>query len=685
MDMLIYSRLVCVLFITLACTGTAWAQGKASLIPRQALFADPDKQQVQLSPDGKWVSYLAQADNTMNVWVAPANDPAKASAVTKQKGTPILNYRWTYLSGQLLYAVSTEQGVHVFLLDLASHKSRDLTPANGVVAYIEKSSPDHVDEVLLRIQEPNPPTIAYHRVNLRTAATEVIFKNDQNFERVFFDNDWKPRVAKLSESDSGYELLKRNSAGSWVPLASFRTEVEATSSQPITLDKAGKTLYLTDNRNRDTAALMALDLETNQETLLFADPVADVVPALLLHPRTGRVQTATSYYGRMRRHFLDPSVIPDFEYLRTVQRGDIGLLSPSGGRSLDDRTWLVVFMDGGPMRYYLYDRSARRATFLFTDNKQLDAYALGRRYMEVITTRDGMDFPADLYLPKQADVDSNGRPRQPLPLLMYVHGGPWIAFPWNDWFTNRLLDLLADRGYAVLRVEFRGVYGLGRKVHEAGVREWGGKMQDDLVDAADWAVKQGITTRDRIGIWGWSYGGYATLAALATSDRFACGLSMYGPTELDSFITEGGPAPQAFWRHYIGDNTTDEGRAALRKQSPFHYVEGFNKPVLIAQGGKDEIVHQGQADRFVEAMQKHRKPVTYLLYPDEPHDLRESENWISLFAIAEQFFQQHLGGQAEPLGADLRGHLEIRAGSELIPGLSASLSKAQADKQKDTP
>ncbi|MBX7219301.1 MAG: alpha/beta fold hydrolase [Blastocatellia bacterium] len=683
--MRLFSRLVCLWFMTLACTGTVWAQGEASLVPRQAFFADPDKEQVQLSSDGKWVSYLAQADNTMKIWVAPANDPAKASVVTQPQSPPILNYRWTYLPGQLLYAVPVEQGVHIFLLDLASGEARDLTPAKNVVAAIEKFSSDHVDEVLLRIREPNSSTPFYRRVNLRTAAAEVIFKNDRNFERVFFDDDWKPRVAKLPQSDTGYELVKRNSNGAWVPLASFRGEAEVTASQPITLDKTGRTLYLTDNRGRDTAALMALDLETGKETLLFGDPVADMMPALLLHPRTGRVQTVASSYGRLRRHFLDPSVIPDFEYLRTVQRGDIGLLSPSGGRSLDDHTWLVQFMDGGPKRFYLYDRLARRATFLFTENKALDAYALGRRYLEVIPARDGMEFPADLYLPKQADANANGRPRQPLPLLMYVHGGPWVAYPWNDWLTNRLLNLLADRGYAVLRVEFRGVHGLGRTVYEAGAGEWGGKMQDDLVDAADWAVKQGIATRGRIGIWGWSYGGYATLAALATSDRFACGLVMYAPTELDSFINETIPDVQPFLRQRIGDNTTDKGRAALRNQSPIHSVAGFNKPVLIAQGGKDEIVHQGQADRFVEAMQKHRKPVTYILYPEEPHDLRESENWISLFAVAEQFFQQHLGGRAEPLGADLRGHLEVRAGSELIPGLSVSLSKAQSAKPKGTP
>jgi dipeptidyl aminopeptidase/acylaminoacyl peptidase len=650
-----FSHLVFLSLISLFLPSTAWSQGEAPLIPRRALFADSDKDQIQLSPDGKWIGYLALSGNTMNIWVAPVSAPSKASVVTKQEGAPVLNYRWTYLPGLLLYATPAENGSHVFLLNITSKESRDLTPGKGIVAQLEKISTDHADEALLRVKEPDRQTFDYQKLNLRTGAREVVFKNEPNFEQVLFDDDWRPRVVKRQKPGMGYELLKQDGAGAWIPFASFRSGAESDASKPIVLDKAGKTLYLVDNRGRDKAALKTIDLETGKETLLFEDPVADLAPALLLHPKTGRVQTASSYYGRLRRHFLDPSIIPDFEYLRTVHRGDIATLSPFGGRSLDDRIWLVIFLDGGPTRYYVYDRAARRATFLFTENRALDA---------------------DLYLPARADTDGNGRPENPLPMLIYVHGGPWAAYPWNAWFTNRTLQLLADRGYAVLRVEFRGVYGFGRKVHEAGVREWGAKMQDDLLDAADWAVRQGITARDRIGIWGWSYGGYATLAALTTSDRFACGLAMYAPTDLDSLIAEGNPSAQTAWRHLIGDNTTEEGRALLRKRSPIHHVERITKPVLIAQPGKDEIVRQAQADRFVAAMQKHKKPVTYVLYPDEPHDLRRSENWVSLFAIAERFFHEHLGGRYEPIGDDLlRGSLEVRAGRELIPGVSDAVNR----------
>lgn len=657
-------------------SSTAWAESEPPLIPRKTLFADPDKTQVQLSPDGRWIGYQALSGDTMNIWVGPVAEPSKASAVTNRKGDPVQGYRWTFLPGKLLYRARAEKGTHVFLLDLENRESRDLTPAASGVAALESLSPDRVDEALVRLQRADGRGFDYHRVNLSTGASQIVFKNDEGFERVLFDGDWRPRVVARDTPDLGYELLKQDGTGAWVPFVSFRFGIEADASQPIILDRAGKTLYMTDNRSRNTAALKAVDLESGKESLLVEDPVADVLPAVLVHPRTGRVQTAASYYGRLRRYALDPSVIPDFEFLRTVHSGDIGVPAVFGGRSLDDQTWLVVFMDGGPTRYYLYDRAARRATFLFTECKALDAYSLGRRHLEVITTRDGMDLPADLYLPVQADPDGNGRPTRPLPTLLYVHGGSWGAFPWNDWFTNRTLQLLADRGYAVLRVEFRGAGGFGRRVHEAGLRDWGGRMNDDLLDAANWAEKNGIAAHDRIGVWGWSYGGYATLAALTeTPDRFACGMSMYGPTELDVFIDEGSPFAQAAWRHYIGDNTTEDGRAQLRKHSPLHNVERITKPVLITQGGKDEVVRQGQADRFVAAMQKHKKPVTYVLYPDEPHDIRRSESWVSLFAIAERFFAEHLGGRYEPIGGDIDGGLEIRAGGELIPGLSEVMNR----------
>jgi hypothetical protein len=222
----IFSHFVLLSLISLFLPGTAWSQAEAPLIPRRALFADSDKDQIQLSPDGKWIGYRALSVDTMNIWVLPVSDPAKASVVTKQRSEPVLNYRWTYIPGQLLYIAPAENGSHLFLLDLASKESRDLTPGKGIDAQFEKFSNDHADEVLLRIKEPDRQTFDYQKVNLRTGAREVVFKNEPNFEQVLFDDEWRPRVVKLRKPEIGYELLKQDGAGAWSPFASFRSGVE---------------------------------------------------------------------------------------------------------------------------------------------------------------------------------------------------------------------------------------------------------------------------------------------------------------------------------------------------------------------------------------------------------------------------------------------------------------------------
>jgi hypothetical protein len=236
----------------------------------------------------------------------------------------------------VLYRVPSEGGTPVVLLNLDTGESRNLTPGKGVTAWIEKLSPDHVDEALLRVKATEQANFEYRRLNLRTGMADTIFKNERGFDRVLFDDDWRPHVAVLQKPNEGYELWQLNSKGKWVPFAKFRDGAETDASQPIMLDKSGKTLYLTDNRGRDKAALQSIDLASGQETLLLADPFADVLPGLLFHPKTGRVQTASAYFGRLRRHFLDPTILPDFDYLHTVAPGDIGILSPWGGRSLDD-------------------------------------------------------------------------------------------------------------------------------------------------------------------------------------------------------------------------------------------------------------------------------------------------------------------------------------------------------------
>jgi dipeptidyl aminopeptidase/acylaminoacyl peptidase len=312
---------------------------------------------------------------------------------------------------------------------------------------------------------------------------------------------------------------------------------------------------------------------------------------------------------------------------------------------------------------------------LFLSQSELQPFALARRQAVVVPTRDGLKLPGDLYLPSWSHAGQKTYLDRPLPMLVYVHGGPSIAYDWDNWLINRSLQLLANRGYAVFRVEFRGVEGFGKRIREAGAREWGRKMNDDLIDAVDWAVKQGLTERHRVGVWGWSYGGYATLAALTfTPDVFACGMAMYAPTDLQTMMETRSGAFQTFWRRLVGDETTVAGRAQLRAQSPLYFAGQITKPLLITNGALDTNVPRKNSDDFVAEMKKHAKPVTYLLYPDEGHDYERKENWMSLFAVAERFFHEHLGGRYEPFGNDISASsVQVIEGKLLIPDLAAAL------------
>lgn len=648
------------------------------LIPRSTLFADEDKLNVRLSPDGKTIVYIVPNARGDEVFATSVADPDSSRLLWQNDG-PLGNLLWTYTSQQLIFLKAVGQDIHVFAFDLADRQIRDLTPQTGFSARIEKLSPEHPEEVLIGLKKSEARRFDLYRLNLQTGDSTLLLKND-SYDSFLCDDEFRPRVAIRRTDDQGYELFSLKTSGSWELLDRFNYE-EARISQPAALNKEGTTLYFVDNRKTDKAILKSIDLKTGKTRDLATDPLADFRSSLLLHPRTRRVQSASAVYGRLRRHFFDRSVKKDFLYLSTLHSGDVGV----AGRSVDDRVWLIAYLDGGPSRYYVYDRIARKARFLFLSQSAIQPFALARRQAVVVPTRDGLKLPGDLYLPSWTRASRGKYLDRPLPMLLYVHGGPTIAYDWDNWLVNRNLQLLANRGYAVFRVEFRGVEGFGKRIREAGAKQWGRKMNDDLIDAVDWAIKEKITEKHRVGLWGWSYGGYATLAALTfTPEVFACGMAMYQPTDLQVMMeTRSGPF-RTFWRRLVGDETTTEGRAQLHAQSPLYFTEQITKPLLITHGALDTNVPRKYSDDFVAAMKQHQKPVTYLLYADEGHDYQRRENWISLFAVAERFFHEHLGGRYEPFSNDLAGSsMQVIEGETLIPELSAALKPGSSSGADD--
>jgi dipeptidyl aminopeptidase/acylaminoacyl peptidase len=653
-------------------TSPAQQPATTHLIPRQVLFGNPDKASAQLSPNGKYLSFLAPVEGVLNVWVGPAAAPDAAAPVTHDRGRGIRAYGWAYTNRHITYIQDRDgdENWHIYAVDLDSGQTRDLTPLDGVHAQIQQASPRFPHQVLIGLNHRNPQLHDIYRVNIITGERDLVQENP-GFAGFLTDDDFNVRFAVRLTPDGGSEILRPKDAGQWETYLQVGMEDTLTTS-PLGFDKSGEVMYLLDSRGRNTSALTALDLNTGVQTLLAEDPRSDV-SGTLVHPTEKSIQAVAFTYHRKEWRVLDDSIAPDLEFLRTVAPGDMEVTS----RTLDDRHWIVAFLlDDGPVRYYHYQRNSREARFLFTNRRALEGLPLARMHPASIISRDGLDLVSYYTLPRDSDPDGDGLPDHPRPTVLLVHGGPWHR---DTWGYDPFHQLLANRGYAVLSVNFRGSTGLGKDFINAGNLEWGGKMHDDLIDAVNWAVEQGIADPDRVAIMGGSYGGYAALVGLTfTPDVFACGVAIVGPSSLLTLVNS---IPE-YWQPQIvlfttrmGDHRTEEGRDFLTRRSPLTYVERISKPLLIGQGANDPRVKQAESDQIVRAMQGKDIPVTYVLYPDEGHGFARPENALSFMAVSEAFLSACLGGRHEPIGEDFSGSsITVPQGREHVPGLAEALS-----------
>ncbi len=642
------------------------------LIPRAALFGNPEKAMARISPDGKQLAFLAPVNGVMNVWVGPADRPDAAKPVTKDTKRGIRSYYWAYTSQHILYPqdVGGDEDFHIYCVHLASDVTKDLTPIDKVAAHIVAVSPRKPDEILVGLNERDRKMHDVFLVNVQTGKRTLVEENKQGFKGYVADEDFRIRLAMMFNSDGSNLVLKPDGAGGWTEFMRIPM-VDTLTTTPEGFDKSGEILYYIDSRKRDTGALVQFDLKTDEEKVLASNDRADV-DGLLAHPTERTIQAVAFNYTRKEWKVLDPSIKGDLDYLRTVSEGDVEVAS----RTLDDKLWTVAFLlDNGPVRYYLYDRDAKKATFLFTNRKDLEGVPLVKMHPLVIESRDGLNLVSYLSLPPGTDTDDDARPDEPLPLVLNVHGGPWAR---DEWGYDAEHQLLANRGYAVLSVNFRGSTGFGKSFTNAGDKEWGGKMHLDLLDAVKWAIDQKIADPKRIAITGGSYGGYATLVGVAmTPEVFACGVDIVGPSNIVTLLRSIPPywQPQVqMFKDRVGDFLTAEGQKFLAERSPLTYAHQIRCPLLIGQGANDPSVKQTEADQIVHAMQQKKIPVTYVLYPDEGHGFARPENRLSFYAVAEAFFAEHLGGRYEPVGKAFAGStITVPAGADQVPGLAAAL------------
>jgi dipeptidyl aminopeptidase/acylaminoacyl peptidase len=649
------------------------------LIPRKVLFDNPDRTSPKITPDGERISWLAPLEGVLNVWVAPTGQLAQAKPVTYDTRRGIRAYSWAYNNEQILYVQDQggDENWHVHAVNLTTGEDRDLTPFEGVNARVEHVSHRFPDEILLGLNNRNPQCQDIHRVNIRTGEIAVVQQNPGMFEGGMIagfltDDDFNVRFASRINSDASASLLAPDRDSGWKEYLRIPME-DTLTTHPRGFDRSGSTLYMTQSMGRNTAALVAIDLESGRQRLIAEDDRADA-GRLMVHPTEKTIEAVAFNYDRNRWQIIDQPVAGDLDALSKLQNGEVEVVS----RTLDDRQWLAACVtDAGPTAYYHWDRKTKKASFLFTDRRTLGGYRLAPMRPVIISSRDGLNLVCYLSLPPDSAALGADRPDRPLPLVLLVHGGPWAR---DVWGYDGLHQMLANRGYAALSVNFRGSTGLGKSFVNAGNKQWGKKMHDDLLDAVDWAVQAQIADPNRIAIMGGSYGGYATLVGLSmTPDKFACGVDIVGPSSIATLLASVPPywaSMREIFKVCVGDYTTEEGRAALDRISPLTYVENIKKPLLIGQGANDPRVKKSESDRIVAAMQQKNIPATYVLFPDEGHGFVRPENRLAFFAVADIFLARHLGGRSEPISPeDFAGStIQVPTGVDQLPALAPALA-----------
>jgi dipeptidyl aminopeptidase/acylaminoacyl peptidase len=637
-------------------------------IPRSKLFGNADRAMVRLSPDGRFLSWLAPVEGVMNIWVAPRDALGDARAVTRDTKRGIRFYGWSSQSHHLLYMQDTDgdENWHIYATVAERGETTDLTPYAGVNARWIAQSWTRPGTIAIGLNDRDAAWHDLYLVDLASAERKLVFENTGQYGGMTLDRDLGLRLLDKPEPDGGRTVYRLEDGKTEAWLRIPHADNLTTGTDGFTAD--GKTLYLTSSLGRDKAALFAVDWASGSQALMAEHDKVDI-GHVLTHPVSYVAEAYGTHYLTGDWHALTPQMGATFETLRRDYDPEFDIVS----RTRADDLWiLTATKPERPGQYHLYDRKSGRIDFLFDSRPELAGEQLAKMHPVVIPSRDGWELVSYLTLPATV---AGTRPKEPLPMVLAVHGGPWsqdtYAYdPENQW--------LADRGYAVLSVNFRASTGFGKAFITAGDGEWAGKMHDDLLDAVAWAIREGIA-KDRIAIMGGSYGGYAALVGLTfTPTVFACGVDIVGPSNLETLLATVPPYWAAFFEtlaRAVGDPRTEEGRALLRDRSPLHRADRIERPLLIAQGANDPRVKQAEADQIVAAMRAKGLPVTYVLYPEEGHGFAVPENRVSFYAIVEAFLAAHLGGRAEPIGEAFKGaRLTVPEGAECVPGLASVLS-----------
>lgn len=610
------------------------------LIPRAHLFGNAELASPQLSPDGLKVAFLKPDQNDVaQLWVRTvgATDDVQ---VTAEASRGLRSFRWTEDASALLYPQDTggDERFHLFVVDLATKATRDLTPWPGSRNELLETSPKAPDFVLVTSNRRDARAVDVLRLNWKTGAVETDTRNPGDVTSWLVDADFKVRAAKAALANGGTELRVRDTVKApWRALVTASLE-ENLRLFGFTLD--GKSLLLASTVSSDTDRVIEKSLKTGTERLLATNAKSDVVDVSWNRATSSLRAVAFEVNGRREWTSLDWLFPVETDQLKALGSGDLDIVSTDRA----DTKWVVSFSsDTSPPTYLVWDRKAKQATPLGSAYPKLAAATLSPMTPVSIPTRDGLTLQAFLTAPAGAAPSK-------LPLVLLVHGGPW----WRDRLGfHPNAQWLANRGAAVLQVNYRGSTGSGKRFVNAGNRQWGLAMQDDLSDAVAWAVKEGVADPARVAIMGQSYGGYATLMGLAkTPELYRCGVDLVGPANLFTLLAAVPPwwkAQEATFFRRVGNPNDAKDKDLLTQASPAFVADRIVAPLLIGQGENDPRVKPSESEQIVTAMRAANRQVTYVVYPDEGHGLARPENRLDFAARTEAFLAKCLGLRSEPL------------------------------------
>ncbi|HEX7185985.1 MAG TPA: S9 family peptidase [Thermoanaerobaculia bacterium] len=641
----IFTRTVCAGLLALAAAAAAWAE-LPPLIDRELFFGDPEIARAQLSPDGKFIAFIKPLDGTRNVWVKRTEEPFEAARpVTADTKRPIPGYFWSEDGKFILFAQDQagDENYNVYAVDPAAPPAagqrvpaaRNLTEAKGVRAAIYAVPETDPDTIYVGLNDRDPAWHDLYKVKISTGERTLLRKNTERLTNWIFDVKDQLRLATRSAENGDTEVLRVDADG-------FKKVYSCNVSetcQPVRFHKDGQRVYMMTNKGDvDLIRLVLLNPDTGREELVEADPLKRVdLGDALFSERTDDLIATLYFDDKMRIYWKNKDFEADYELAQKQLPGkELSFRSPTK----DEHLWLVsARSDTEPGETYLFDKATKKLTLQYRVFDKLPRQHLAEMKAIRYKSSDGLEIPAYLTLPK-------GVPAKNLPLVVVPHGGPWGR---DEWGYDSLPQFLANRGYAVLQPNFRASTGYGKKFLNAGNKEWGQKMQDDITWGVKHLVAEGIADPRRVGILGGSYGGYATLAGLAfTPDVYAAGVSIVGPSNLITLLESIPPYWESIRKIFMdrmGDPATPEGRAQLERQSPLRSADKIKSPLLVIQGANDPRVKKAESDQIVVALRERGFPVEYLVASDEGHGFAKPVNNMAMFAASEKFLAKHLGGR----------------------------------------